>query len=115
MGGSLPELWGFALEPGVVAALLVIAERLRYGTAPAWAAGYPVVLVDDAVPLHERVGAALVDAGLLPAHVAGVGGEMVAPSGTPAFAAGLARRRPAGPGAQAAPLDDRIEGRVHHR
>ncbi|MGY1711345.1 hypothetical protein ACI8AC_17750 [Geodermatophilus sp. SYSU D00758] len=189
--GSLPEFWGYALEAGVVAALLVVAERLRYGTALAWAACYAVVLVDDAVSLHERVGHALVDVGLLPPEVAGFdgqqvgellafgliglvplvavavvhlrsgpagrrfswvmagwfvalmfcavvldgahavlhgtpafdgllgvaedGGELVVLSLTLAFAAGLARRRPTGPGAQGVPLDDRLGDRVRSR
>lgn len=64
--GSYPEIFSY-LKAGFAALLLfVLFARKRALTYVAWGVTLVFILLDDALELHERVGAALVDSGALP-------------------------------------------------
>ena len=109
--GSLAEIWGYA--KWLAAALLFFAAWRRRGNPLLLAAGagFALILVDDALRLHERTGEALVATGAVPPGLPvtaqdlgelaafGVLGLLVAA----AFLAAWRRRRP-GDARQALPV-----------
>jgi heme A synthase len=75
--GSFPELFGY-LKTGVAALLLsLLFAQKRALTYFAWGLTLVFILLDDALELHERLGAALVESARLPTLV-GVRPELYA-------------------------------------
>lgn len=66
---GLAESWGYAQTALAVVLLLVVHQRVRQPLALAWAGVLTVVVLDDALALHERIGIWAAQAWDLPAPV----------------------------------------------
>jgi hypothetical protein len=51
---AIPELYGYAMQAVIVVVLVVLAARAHRNVFLAWGAVYLVVLLDDALRLHEE-------------------------------------------------------------
>lgn len=59
--GGVPELYGYAKSGVVAAMLLAAARRWRLAPAAAWGAIYLYLTFDDALRIHERLGARIAE------------------------------------------------------
>ena len=72
---SYPELYGYAKELAAAVLLVVLAVVTRESVHAAWALVFVVVLLDDALLLHERVGEWTAATLAFPDEVLGVRGR----------------------------------------